>query len=113
MSGARQGEGEALDLRPWAAGVDAALVVDLLWPLRFQPEQALPWVADILERATMAERRLPVLADWARRWRVIEGDSRGDLPMVHARWVGDVGGGDHRAGSVVQIERLQHQPEAQ
>ncbi|MEZ4384622.1 MAG: hypothetical protein R3A79_25055 [Nannocystaceae bacterium] len=98
MSGARQGEGEALDLRPWAAGVDAALVVDLLWPLRFQPEQALPWVADILERATMAERRLPVLADWARRWRVIEGDSRGDLPMVHARWVGDVGGGDGGGG---------------
>jgi hypothetical protein len=95
---ARQGDGGGLDLRPWAAGVDAGLVVDLLWPLRFQPAQALPWVADILERATMAERRLPVLADWARRWRVIEGDSRGDLPLVHARWVGDVGGGDEGRG---------------
>lgn len=83
-----QARGE-LDLRPWAAAVDVGLVVGLLWPLSFQPEE-LEWVRDVLERATMAERRLPVLAAWARRWRVRESDGRGDLPLVHARWVHDV-----------------------
>ncbi|MCB9566035.1 MAG: hypothetical protein H6710_02235 [Myxococcales bacterium] len=91
---------EELDLRPWAAGVDPSLVVDLLWPLSFQTEEAAPWVGDILERATMAERRLPVLAEWARRWRVIQGDARGELPMVHARWAHDAeaGAGSGRGG---------------
>ena len=77
--------------------------------------------------ADPAKPRLQVGISRAHRGQVVLGHAPGSnqqvKPLGHPPHIGqdkvqrpafgDVGGGDHRAGSVVQIERLQHQPEAQ
>lgn len=72
----------------WQAGLRPWLVRELLRPTALARDVEAGWIGDLLGRSAWPELRLPLLAAWTAQWSADADDEAPELPVVHARPLG-------------------------